>query len=79
MLLRDGRYSYQEHSYVHSGTECLPFALSTLGEAEGGGGSKKRLPLSQVFLSQGESQESVDQGRTIQRCCSSRWNSGDFC
>lgn len=42
MLLRDGKYSYQEHSYVHSGTECLPFALSTLGEAEGGGGGVRR-------------------------------------
>ena len=30
MLLRDGKYSFQEHCYVHFG-QNLPFALSTLG------------------------------------------------
>lgn len=55
MLLRDGKYSYQEPSYVLSGTECLPFALSTLEEGGGGvgGGVRRDWPCLKSSLVKG--------------------------
>jgi len=42
MLLRDGKYSSHEHSYISSGTEHLPFVFSILMEGEYGEKSVRR-------------------------------------
>lgn len=42
ILLRDGKYSFQEHSYVHSRTKLLLFFLSILWSVGGGGGKGVR-------------------------------------